>query len=147
MSNKILKILAIIFVLIALVSVAISFLPEKVDKVVDVKVSEEEDEKIEEEEIAKIYYNPVPVEMLEMIFPIIEIPAKRYDTDGDGLFDDAEEALGKDPNVSDFNMEGVDTDGDGLTDEEEIFFGTDPNNPDSDGDGITDLEELDGGGL
>lgn len=36
----------------------------------------------------------------------------------------------------------VDTDGDGLTDEEEAALGTDPNNRDSDGDGISDGDEV-----
>ena len=35
-----------------------------------------------------------------------------------------------------------DTDGDGLSDEEEAALGTDPTNPDSDGDGISDGEEV-----
>ncbi len=37
--------------------------------------------------------------------------------------------------------DGVDSDGDGLTDAEEEALGTDPNNPDSDGDGYTDAFE------
>ncbi len=36
----------------------------------------------------------------------------------------------------------VDTDGDGLTDGEEAALGTNPNNPDTDGDGLTDGEEV-----
>ena len=36
----------------------------------------------------------------------------------------------------------VDSDGDGLTDAEEEALGTDPNNPDSDGDGILDGDEV-----
>ena len=39
----------------------------------------------------------------------------------------------------------VDSDGDGLTDDEEIAIGTDPNNPDSDGDGTNDGDEVDAG--
>jgi len=39
-------------------------------------------------------------------------------------------------------VQNVDTDGDGLTDEEEIALGTDPNNADTDGDGLTDGEEV-----
>ncbi|MFP2964292.1 hypothetical protein ACLEPN_42965, partial [Myxococcus sp. 1LA] len=36
----------------------------------------------------------------------------------------------------------VDTDGDGLSDAEEIALGTDPNNPDTDGDGLPDGIEV-----
>jgi RHS repeat-associated protein len=38
----------------------------------------------------------------------------------------------------------TDTDGDGLIDSRETALGTDPNNPDSDGDGLSDGEEVDG---
>ena len=38
----------------------------------------------------------------------------------------------------------IDSDGDGLTDKEEIALGTDPYNPDTDGDGLTDGEEVHG---
>jgi len=37
---------------------------------------------------------------------------------------------------------GVDSDGDGLTDQEELALGTDPHNPDTDNDGLTDGEEV-----
>jgi len=37
---------------------------------------------------------------------------------------------------------GLDSDGDGLTDAEEKALGTNPNNPDTDGDGLTDREEV-----
>ena len=36
----------------------------------------------------------------------------------------------------------ADTDGDGLTDDEEAALGTDPNNPDTDGDGVSDGDEV-----
>lgn len=36
----------------------------------------------------------------------------------------------------------IDTDGDGLTDQEELALGTDPKNPDTDGDKLTDGEEV-----
>ncbi|HOZ49677.1 MAG TPA: choice-of-anchor Q domain-containing protein [Candidatus Hydrogenedentes bacterium] len=36
-----------------------------------------------------------------------------------------------------------DSDGDGLTDDEEYALGTDPNNPDTDGDGVSDGDEVD----
>ncbi len=58
------------------------------------------------------------------------------DSDGDGLTDAEELALGTDPN-------NLDTDGDGLTDYEEVrVHGTDPLNPDTDYDGLTDGEEV-----
>ncbi len=58
------------------------------------------------------------------------------DSDGDGLADGREEALGTDPN-------NPDTDGDGLNDGEEVRdYGTDPTEEDSDGDGLADGEEV-----
>ncbi|MCX7007999.1 MAG: OmpA family protein [Kiritimatiellaeota bacterium] len=58
------------------------------------------------------------------------------DSDGDGLTDREEAALGTDP----FNP---DTDGDGLTDGEEVkIYHTDPLNPDTDGDGLSDGAEV-----
>lgn len=41
------------------------------------------------------------------------------------------------------NVPGVDTDGDGLSDTEEAALGTNPNNPDTDGDGVSDSEDPD----
>ncbi|MCW5559289.1 MAG: hypothetical protein KIT22_15850, partial [Verrucomicrobiae bacterium] len=61
---------------------------------------------------------------------------RRYDTDGDGLSDGEERALGTSPNL-------VDTDGDGLTDAEEVH-GIPPTSPllaDTDGDGVWDIVE------
>ena len=57
------------------------------------------------------------------------------DSDGDGLTDAEEVALGTDPN-------DADSDDDGLSDGEEVALGTDPNDPDSDGDGVSDGEEV-----
>jgi len=58
------------------------------------------------------------------------------DTDGDGLLDTEEVALGTDP-------EDADTDDDGLLDGEEVMGeGTDPLDPDTDGDGVQDGTEL-----
>jgi hypothetical protein len=39
-------------------------------------------------------------------------------------------------------LENLDSDGDGLTDEEELALGTDPFNPDTDGDGVSDYLEV-----
>lgn len=80
------------------------------------------------------------------------------DTDGDGLADVDELALGTDPNNFSTGGSGLpdgwlwqhflalfdpaigeaDSDGDGLTNAQEYAAGTDPNNPDSDGDGTPD---------
>ena len=58
------------------------------------------------------------------------------DSDGDGLSDDDEAALGTDPN-------NVDSDGDGIEDGEEVNdLGTDPLSDDSDGDGYLDGDEV-----
>ncbi|HHO50244.1 MAG TPA: hypothetical protein ENK18_05060 [Deltaproteobacteria bacterium] len=67
-----------------------------------------------------------------------------FDSDGDGIGDDAEVELGTDPELED-------TDGDGLGDGVELEAGTDPLDPDSDGDGLADgdegLVDTDGDGL
>jgi outer membrane protein OmpA-like peptidoglycan-associated protein/opacity protein-like surface antigen len=58
------------------------------------------------------------------------------DSDGDGLTDEEEAALGTDP----FNR---DTDGDGLSDGDEVKkYKTDPLNPDTDFDGLSDGQEV-----
>jgi hypothetical protein len=60
------------------------------------------------------------------------------DSDGDGLTDAQEAALGTDPN-------NPDTDGDGIPDGQEVNqYHTDPLNPDTDGDGLTDGQEVTG---
>lgn len=80
------------------------------------------------------------------------------DSDGDGLSDEAERALGTDPNLPDSDGDGIDdlaelergsnptlsdSDNDGLSDADELdIYGTDPLNPDSDGDGFNDQEEV-----
>ena len=58
------------------------------------------------------------------------------DTDGDGLTDSEEAALGTDPN-------NPDSDGDGINDGDEVAAGTDPTNADTDGDGVPDGEDAD----
>ena len=57
------------------------------------------------------------------------------DSDGDGLTDDEEAAIGTDPLDED-------TDGDGLTDADEVERGTDPLDEDTDGDGYSDFDEV-----
>ncbi len=59
---------------------------------------------------------------------------KKADTDGDGLTDALEVALGTPPT-------SADTDGDGLTNLEESVVGTDPHSADTDGDGVNDGTE------
>lgn len=64
---------------------------------------------------------------------------QQLDTDGDGLLDAEEQAIGSSITIPD-------TDGDGLSDREEFrVFGTDPKNPDSDGDTYTDGVEVKNG--
>lgn len=84
------------------------------------------------------------------------------DSDGDGLTNEREAALGTDPLNPDTDGDGLsdgdevdvyqtdplnpDTDGDGLTDGDEIqIHQTDPRNPDTDGDGRSDGDEIAGG--
>ncbi len=62
-------------------------------------------------------------------------PPTPIDTDGDGIIDVEEAALGTDPN-------NADSDGDGLTDGDERTRTTDPLRADSDGDGLIDGLEL-----
>ena len=57
------------------------------------------------------------------------------DSDGDGLIDADEAAIGTDPATAD-------TDGDGLGDGDEANVGTDPFTPDTDGDAVLDGDEV-----
>jgi hypothetical protein len=66
----------------------------------------------------------------------VEPAVQPVDTDGDGLSDEEETAIGTDPN-------NVDSDADGVQDGGEVNAGTDPLLADTDGDGFTDKEELD----
>ena len=60
------------------------------------------------------------------------------DSDGDGLSDADEAALGSNPLVAD-------TDGDGLSDFDEVLMGLSPITSDTDGDLLSDADELNGG--
>jgi RHS repeat-associated protein len=81
------------------------------------------------------------------------------DSDGDGLSDSEEAALGTNPNVADTDGDGLDdgeevrtlltnpldadSDSDGLTDGDEVnLHSTDPNDADTDNDGLTDGDEV-----
>jgi hypothetical protein len=92
-----------------------------------------------------------------------------FDTDGDGLGDDAEAQVGSSPTLADTDGDGLtdsqdvklgtsvtspdsngngtldggeDADSDGLTNAAEFLHGSDPFNPDTDGDGISDGDEV-----
>ncbi len=71
-----------------------------------------------------------------VVKPVYSVSGGDIDSDGDGLTDKEEAAIGTDP----FNP---DTDGDGLSDGEEVHkYHTDPLNPDSDFDGLSDGAEV-----
>ena len=72
----------------------------------------------------------------------IDDPDLDEDTDGDGLTNGLEEAIGTDPGLAD-------TDGDGLSDYQELYLTwTDPLLIDTDNNGVSDAnEDLDGDGL
>ncbi len=63
-----------------------------------------------------------------------ETDPRKQDTDGDGIGDAQEAAVGTDPTR-------YDTDDDGLSDGEELEIGLDPNDPDVDNDGVLDGDE------
>ena len=68
--------------------------------------------------------------------PTTTTAAEEVDSDGDGLTDEMETALGTDPLLPD-------SDADGVSDSDETdFYGTDALDPDTDDDGLDDAEEL-----
>lgn len=80
---------------------------------------------ISQELVVQVTVTPVPTESGQ---------SAPQDSDGDGVSDMCEEALGTDPNSSD-------SDEDGVQDAEEVRDGTDPNKADTEGDGVSDGEE------
>lgn len=65
------------------------------------------------------------------------------DTDMDGVPDDLDKCPNTPLGLKvDIDGCSVDSDGDGIVDEEELALGTDMNNPDTDGDGLKDGEEV-----
>jgi len=71
--------------------------------------------------------------------PLPQAPVTLVDTDGDGLTDEEELALGT-------NFQASDSDNDGLSDRDEVeVYQTDPLNQDSDGDGYLDGDEVENG--
>ncbi len=74
---------------------------------------------------------PDGVEVLNSFSPLSPQSEQYQDSDGDGVSDTVEGALGSDASA-------VDTDRDGLSDALELLYQLDPYNPDTDQDGIVD---------
>jgi hypothetical protein len=108
-----------------------------------------------------------PEAILNVIYTPVAAPPDDVDSDGDGLSDAQEAALGTDPANPDTDEDGLldgaevtaatdptlsDTDGDGFGDNAEVANGTDPNDSasvppgepavDTDGDLLTDAQEV-----
>ena len=102
-----------------------------------------------EEELKENVIDTVEGDKNILIEPGVENDEEKYknnnvtidelDSDGDGLSDQRETALG-------ININNIDTDGDGLFDREEVeVYKTNPKNRDSDGDGFSDGDEVSAG--
>ena len=95
---------------------------------------------------------PVPAGFTDAGIIVLE-PVGMRDTDGDGVPDAIELAMGTDLNNPDSDGDGTsdgeeDKEGDGLPDWVEFVLGTDSSLADSDGDGTDDIDEdTDGDGL
>lgn len=103
-------------------------------------------------------YHSVDAAANEETFQSISLNIVAKDTDGDGLSDSAEIALGTDPTKADTDNDGLsdgaevlthhtnpllsDSDNDGLNDADEINRGTNPLASDTDGDGLSDGAEV-----
>jgi hypothetical protein len=110
--------------------------------------------------------NRVQVTSANLDLDTLQACAAPVDSDGDGLSDQQEQAIGTDPNnpdtdsggvndgdevnngtdpldASDDNQPPADSDGDGLSDTREATLGTDPNDPDTDNDRLNDGLEVD----
>lgn len=77
-------------------------------------------------------------------FTLVPAGPEDRDTDGDGIPDFVEAALGLNP--LDAGIDFIDSDGDGLSDFDELVRGSDPSDPnqrplDTDGDGWSDFDE------
>lgn len=87
---------------------------------------------------APVVNTPAPVATTTIETPVATVPVteEAKDSDGDGLTDVEEKALGTNPNIAD-------TDADGLTDWAEVkIYKTAPLNPDTDTDGYKDGAEV-----
>lgn len=77
------------------------------------------------------------------------VATRWLDTDGDGMAESDEQAVGRNPGDANDPAgtldEGRDGDADGLSDRAEASFGTDATDPDSDGDGARDGVEVHAG--
>jgi len=144
------KILLMVFVVI-LVIIGIVIYMFQSDKVVQVEIKENTNRQANSIETAE-----------DNNLIVRETAPEIIDTDGDGISDSREEALGINPKSLDTDKDGIldgeemegwktdplkpDTDEDGLIDYNEVkVYATDPLDPDTDDDGFLDGEEVNNG--